>query len=489
VLILYAFFVTGGDWGTWPESTRYYDELATAFRSGRLHLDIVPPDSFAALSDPHDPQNWRNDPALKEFVDQVWDASYYGGKFYVYWGPAPALLLWVVRLIFPHPIGDQFITYGFAAGLFVLSSILIVRLAGRFFSDVPIYLVLTCILVVGLGSPIPWLLTGSAIYEAAITAGSFFLIAGVYAAFDALDRSSPSLSRLALASTLWAFAVASRWSTIIPVAFLAATTFLWALRKANPPRRAWSVLKFALALSLPIGIGVLGLGCYNWARFGSVLETGYRFQLTFTDLNRADARIYSPLYMLPNLWFYLFNPISIQPEFPFVGIAHDALPSVFHIAQLDMYHLEEVAGLINVIPFVAFSLVPLGRAFFRKVKGRATPPVRSDSAKDALQWLLVSLYGASLLGFLAVLPFFYVTMRYQADFVSPLVLLSAIGVWQGYEDLRGRPTARTVYALLVLLTAAVSIAVSVILPVAVYFRRYRFLNPELFTPIRRYLIR
>jgi hypothetical protein len=193
--------------------------------------------------------------------------------------------------------------------------------------------------------------------------------------------------------------------------------------------------------------------------------------------------------MLPNLWFYLFNPISIQSEFPFVGIAHDALPSVFHIAQLDMYHLEEVAGLINVIPFVAFSLVPLGRAFFRKVKGRATPPVRSDSAKDALQWLLVSLYGASLLGFLAVLPFFYVTMRYQADFVSPLVLLSAIGVWQGYEDLRGRPTARTVYALLVLLTAAVSIAVSVILPVAVYFRRYRFLNPELFTPIRRYLIR
>jgi hypothetical protein len=63
----------------------YYSQLAEAFRHGQLSLLTPPKPQLLALADPYLPA--LNAPY------RMHDASLYGGKYYLYFGPAPVLVL------------------------------------------------------------------------------------------------------------------------------------------------------------------------------------------------------------------------------------------------------------------------------------------------------------------------------------------------------------------------------------------------------------
>ncbi len=51
-LAVYLFYISAGTWTNWPERTRDYDELGTAFRAVRLDLGIQPSAQLMALANP-----------------------------------------------------------------------------------------------------------------------------------------------------------------------------------------------------------------------------------------------------------------------------------------------------------------------------------------------------------------------------------------------------------------------------------------------------
>src|SRR5262245_62100695 len=67
-------------------TTALYSEQARAFAHGRLHLLVDPPAALASLPDPYDPR-------AREALPCMHDVSYYRGRYYLYFGPVPALLL------------------------------------------------------------------------------------------------------------------------------------------------------------------------------------------------------------------------------------------------------------------------------------------------------------------------------------------------------------------------------------------------------------
>ncbi len=64
--------------------------------------------------------------------------------------------------------------------------------------------------------------------------GQFFFLAGLYAAFDALDESAIIGWKLVLTGVLWAAAIGSRITQILPVGFMT-IMIIWAII-AKPPR-------------------------------------------------------------------------------------------------------------------------------------------------------------------------------------------------------------------------------------------------------------
>ena len=81
------------------QNYQYYSELAKSFRHGQIHLAEEPSAALLALSNPYD-YDLRLEAQVEDFP---WDVSLYKQKFYVYWGPAPSLLL----AIFSDQPGDH----------------------------------------------------------------------------------------------------------------------------------------------------------------------------------------------------------------------------------------------------------------------------------------------------------------------------------------------------------------------------------------------
>ncbi len=481
IAALYLFFVTAGTWTIWPETSRYYDDLATAFREGHLDLNEPPPPAaFVALIDPYEPSARNNIPTIRTFVDSVWDLSFYQGRFYLYWGPAPALLLLVVKLFYPGPIPDQFLVFGFLVGLLIFTILLILKLWRRFYQDVPFLLVLTGILAAGLVSPIPWMLGRAAIYEATIAGGQFFLIVGLYFAYSAIEKPAVSHSRLFIAALFWAFAAGSRTIILIPAAFLTLLICVWTLRNNGKTKQLLKAAPKLLTLGLPLVFGSLSIGWYNWSRFGSVFETGLRYTLTFHNLDKFYGESFSLFYVLPSLWIYLFNPIEIQARFPFVLATYGHFPSFLSLSKPNIYHSDQITGLAFCVPFILFSVVSVVNAVSlisqRLIKRH---PTTDEGKGEALLWISICLAGSGFLTFAAILFYFNITMRFLAEFIPSLMLLSILGVWQGYHLLQRKPLGRHIYVFFTLYLAVVTILVSLLLAMSENYNRFQHYNPHL----------
>jgi hypothetical protein len=495
VLLAYLFFVSVGRWTQWPTTTNYYDRLATAFRGGHLYLPDTPKPALLALPNPYDAEARGRTPGLgTEQLDSIWDTALYDGKIYLYWGPAPALLLDGLKLVYSGSIGDQQLTFGFLSGLFVFQSLILFRLWRRFFPSSPTWTVLAGILLGGFLNPVPWLLFSPRIYEAAIAAGQFFLIGGLFFVFTALDMKTVSRWRLLLAGALWVCAVGSRATLAVPVVFLASMVLLWLLRNESAAGTTNGRVKTAAAFFLPLLAGALLLAWHNFARFGSIFEFGFRYEITMLDQNAHRDILFSPIYLSPNSYLYLLNSPGMEAAFPFVRpIWNQDLVSTFNAQMHGIYNAERMIGLVFVAPFLFFALLSPIFAVVIWSRRRRTGSLPASALPEPddwnfLSWLIFTLAGAAVLGLLVVFLVFYATMRYFMDVTPILLILSMLGLWLGYGLLEMRPVWRVAYVLI----AAVLIIATMVMGVLTGFSsdvpRIRAANPALLVHIRLFFV-
>ncbi len=449
IILAYVWCVSVGLWTTWPESTNYYDMLATSFSHGRLALEVKPDPALLALKDPYENIS-------REGIPVIWDASLYQGKYYFYWGPTPALLLALIKRFYTNQIGDNILTLVFFVGMLIFLSLLILGLWKGYFPETPRWAVLLSIPFVGLINPIPFALLDSQVYEAAIASGQFFFIGGLYWLFTTFNQ--PSIPRLTLASIFFALAVGSRNTLILPVGFLALIVLIWVIKAQRA--RAFTLI---LAFALPLFLGAVSYGWYNFARFGSVTEFGFRYQLNSFNIFDSVNQVFSITYVPPNLFKTLLNPFERRDSFPFIRATRGFGPAWFEsfLPEFYLYYAEGTTGILVGSPFVIFALL----AGLRK--------------KENLNWILISLTGSTLLILLTLQVFFYTAMRYLLDLIPALSLLAVIGFWNGLYRLQTRPAVRWAFATLGTALCLYGFAISFLLTISSHLPRFRTYNLDL----------
>jgi hypothetical protein len=468
VMGAYIWFVSVGAWTEWPLGGSYYDQLANAFRDGHLWLERTPSRELLALPDPYDP-------AAREGVSFISDASLFNGRYYLYFGPVPALLVAGLKSIFPVLIGDQYLVFAFTAGTFLVLVAFIIRTWQRFFSGVSAWLVTPALLAIGLMSPFAWILGSRAsVHDAAIAAGQFFLLLGLYTAWTALDRGSISKGRGLLAGIFWTASLGSRITQIVPIAFLLLMVGAAVLRWHAGNSRA-DALRAWLIFVGPVGLGLGALGWYNWARFGSVFETGISYQLALLHIQAHRGELFSMHYLIQNAYNYVLMPPKLRYNFPYVwpqmGIRHPILAGV---RLPSLYFAEDITGLVFTSPFMLCGLALM----------IAAPTARRSSSGGqeegrTLQWLQAALAGVLLLGFVMFLLFFWGSERYLMDFLPAGLLLAIMGSWSVITRLRDHPGPRAAVVLLVLTLMVISALVSSLLAIALNADGFRQIDPVL----------
>ncbi|MCK6584613.1 MAG: hypothetical protein L6Q49_16080 [Anaerolineales bacterium] len=422
ILIIYVWFITFGTFTEWRASTRYYSLLADAFGKGQLHVDVEPGAALLAADDPY------NNEGRPPFDDDVWDLSLYKGKLYLYWGPVPALLMTPIQLALNKDLADIYSVFFFFCGLLIFNSLILFKMWRLFFANIPARNVTASLLVLGLILPIPWSLSIPDVYEAAIGAGQFFIIGGIYfviLAFELLlkppSSAAMTLSRagvsLFLAGLFWACSVGSRAINVLSILFLTILTLYWIWKTEFTNKT-----RLSIALLTPLALGAFLIGWYNYARFDSPLEFGLRYQITVQNMNRDMPLAFELNYLPHNFTAYVLQPFQFDSGFPFIRpVGYTALLQDRGLAAPGLYAAGNVTGILFFAPFLLLAFIPFVK--------RNSPGENKEMTSDLRRFVLYLLGGSFLVGFTSILLYYYGQMRFLVDVISQITLLAVFGYW------------------------------------------------------------
>ena len=486
IVLVYVWLVSGGYMTNWPETAHFYDLLAEGFLQGQTSLPIEPSPELISLPDPYSPIARRG-------VPHIGDAVFFGGRYYMYWGPAPAAILAAWKLVTRQTVGDQYVVFISVTGTFLFATLILGYFRRNYYPRLPAWLMAASMVFVGTAHPMMWVLNSPTVHRGAIASGQTFLMAGLLLALPILDKSRIQVWRLGLASLLWVFAIGARATLLGPVAVLTVATVFQAL-SARKNRRAPRVMaKNLLAIGLPLIFGLAILGLYNYARFGSFVETGFRFQLARDNNDLiVSGNLFNPAYLVPNSLHYALAPFRYRDAFPFIRPNFD---DVLPLSQLfdrltipDTYHLQNVNGLIFATPIIAFAVY----AVVAMISGQVLLyPKASDLLSDGallnrhrnLTRVITILVVASIIAALPPLLYFWVADRFMLDAVPLVTLVAAVGAWHLFRSTGNQPARRSLAKVLILVLAITSALIGFLLAFTGSGSRMDDINPDLYVTI------
>ncbi len=392
----------------------YYNLLVRGFRAGQLNLVQEVPVGLTQLTDPYDPVVRARYPGP---LGRLLDLSYYKGRFYLYFGITPALILFwpYVALTGHYLFHRQAVLMFFTIG-FGISAGLLRALWRRYFAEVNVWVVAVCAVALGLSSIVPATLPHADVYEVAISCAYMLTMLALAAIWCALHEPQRRCRWLATASVAYGLAVGARPSLLFgSVILLVPVVYAWRDR-----RQVGSAL---LAATGPIVLIGLALMLYNTLRFGTPFEFGTRYLLC--EYKPGTTRLFNLRYLGFNFRVYFLEPAYWGGHFPFVQqITVPPMPTGHGRVQSPF-------GVLTNIPLVWLALmVPLA---WRD---------RTAEARSTLRWFVTAV--ALLFGISAVTvsAFWAAILRYELDFLPALLLLSVVGILGLERALANRPVWR-----------------------------------------------
>lgn len=279
----------------------YYNLLVAGFRDGQLAMKVTP-----------DPWLGVDSSRVQGYL---LDASFYQGRYYLYFGVTPALLVfWPWQLLAGQTLPESLAVVLLAALAFGLSVGWLGTLRRHFFPGSGTVAWLLAVVLLGLGTGYAVVIRRPLFYEVAIFSGVACTMGGFWCLTLAVLRRGQAGRWLGAASLCAGLAAGSR-PTLVPGALLAlglTAGYVW-WRDRSPVGSGRFLGRVLLTASGPVGLMLAGLAWYNWARFGNPLEFGLHYQVG----SNADGFPFTFAALRRNLELYYFNPPDFSWFFPF----------------------------------------------------------------------------------------------------------------------------------------------------------------------------
>ena len=368
-----AFWISNGvaPWdGDRSNVWHHYEYLAEGFAHGHTYLSVEPAPELLRLKNPYDPA--ANAPY------RLWDASLYHGKFYLYFGPTPALLMLPWRIATGGEIPQRLVAALFAAiGMAGLARLLF-EVRGRIFPHMSDLVLAGILLTAFHASWLPVTLRRSGVWDLPIVAAVACAWWALYFLWKFHDSGGRTLWAAATGLAL-AFLMGSR-ATFVPASMGLALLLLPPSGPAGGRLRNWAGIAAGAGIAAAGGIALLA---YNRVRFGSWTEFGLSYVMFGEDYSGIPFS--SPRFIPFNGWTYLFSLPRLGPYFPFVHpFWSDDRPAGF-------VGFEEVYGVLYMMPVhlmgliaVAWAAASRGAARMRAVRITLAGALLVSAASSAI---------------------------------------------------------------------------------------------------------
>jgi len=280
-----------------------YNEMADAFRNGRLNVFPELSNSLDMLVNPYDLEERE-----ARGIEGVLDYVYYDGDYYVYYGVVPTLLFYLpYQIITGEKLLNVYVMCIFSMLYIASLCFLIYEIAIRYNYVISRGKYMFLLLLALFGSMILHLIALPFVYQIAQVSGlAFVLLGGTMYCKSANAKNKHRY--IFLGSFLCSLAVACRPQYILFI--IPFFIFIIPMFRKGDNRS-----QYAKALLVPyIVIGSM-LMLYNYARFDNAFEFGNRFSITNDNIVSVSISYDKIFYGIK----YMFtDPVKYKTTFPFI---------------------------------------------------------------------------------------------------------------------------------------------------------------------------
>ena len=384
-----------------------YQLSVDGYQAGQLSFVVKPSPELLTLPDPYD--NVANAPFAMR------DASLYDGKYYLYFGPVPALTLYLpLKLWLGHHTTDGVVVFLMGSGCFLMSVLILFRFRSLLPRTGYVFPLAVCLCAVGMNNFFGHFLRRPQVFEAAIISACFWLLVAVWSMVSFFSTGATKKRYLLCSSLAVGLAIGSRYGYLLASALLLVPVLHVLLNRRPGEGLPYRALGRRALLCFGPWAAVMGLLLlHNYLRFENPFEFGQTYQLTGVTISKLQLA--SPRYLLYNFNYYFLSLISPDTIFPFFHEFSNR--PLLSLPSPEGYRtVWNSVGAFNS-PFCLFALltpwalVPLFRA-------------TGSAANPASRWSLLSVVVPAAANISVLLLFCGITLRYVLDFM-PLLLLTA----------------------------------------------------------------
>lgn len=312
VLIVYSLAFTNVNTGRANVQSyrKMYHDLTESLLQGKLYLEEEPAPALLTMDNPYD--NRYRDQLLEECGQSFQlDAAYYNGKYYVYFGVVPVLLLFLPFYVvtgqhLPMTSAISVLGIAYIAGCFCL----LWKIYKKYFSRASFlsYLLWSAMMVVGCG--MFYAFRTASFYACPILTAAALTVWAFVFWMEEAGKNEHQYFKIAAGALLLSLTAGSR-----PQFLVAAFSIFVLFQKEifRKPDREWGA--FAVSVLTPVLLVAAALMYYNYARFSNPFDFGANYNLTSNDMTHRGWQ----LDRIPSgLFYYLFEPSKITLAFPYV---------------------------------------------------------------------------------------------------------------------------------------------------------------------------
>lgn len=388
------------DGGAFIRDEDQANHYANAILAGHLWLDLPVPQWLAEMSNPYDATS-RMAQSLATGQPTYWDFAFYNGRYYSYFGVLPILVFFVPFKVLTGRDLPTDHAVALLCALFVMSVFYCTYHAIRRYwphARLGHYILMSIFMVLASGSINQAFLPK--VYSLPMLTSLVVTLFGMGLWFAASRNPDGRWARveLAVGALLIALNLFGR-PLFVLAGFFGLAIFCGELRHRFFSAWGW---RNAVAVVVPfLAVGAATIW-FNTVRFGSPFDFGAKYNLTGFDMTHKPMVVER---LGETLWMYLFQPLNMSPNFPFLKEV-DVPATTLGLTIQEPYY----GGLFAFAPLLwCLFLVPF---LWRRMKGNRplfAALVSFTLCLAVVEGLMVSY-----------------TPRYQSDFAWALVLATIL---------------------------------------------------------------
>jgi hypothetical protein len=245
----------------------------------------------------------------------TYDLALFKGNWYLYWGPAPLLIIYPFFLLLGANSSD--VIYTLIAGITncIIFYFLIKEVQNYFRLRLSAFSKNIVLLSFAFCSPNFYLSLAGRIWHTNQIIAVLYLLIFLLFYFKFLNTKNVYFLIISV------IFLGLSWLSRTPLIFYIPLYSLLPFLKYGKQKTMRLIKLFSIILLINLFL-LIGYFAYNFVRFENIFETGLQYQVRLNKFNLALAhnKFFSLDYLTHNLYYYYLNPPSFLPKYPFIKI-------------------------------------------------------------------------------------------------------------------------------------------------------------------------